>query len=47
MLSRFTPREREDMTGDDGMIGVTCEFSSTHRVFDPKDFDLNQMQGGS
>jgi molecular chaperone Hsp33 len=39
MLRRFTPREREDMIGDDGMIGVTCEFCSTHRVFDPKEFD--------
>jgi molecular chaperone Hsp33 len=37
--SRFTPRERRDMTGDNGVIGVTCEFCSTYRVFDPKDFD--------
>ena len=27
------------MIGDDGKIGVTCEFCSTHREFDPKDFD--------
>jgi molecular chaperone Hsp33 len=40
MLHRFTPLERRDMTGDDGLIGVTCEFCSTHRVFDPADFDL-------
>lgn len=39
MLERFTQSEREEMTGDDGMIGVTCEFCSTHRVFDPKEFD--------
>ena len=39
MLRRFTPRERTDMIGDDGKIGVTCEFCSTHRSFDPKDFD--------
>jgi molecular chaperone Hsp33 len=39
MLDRFTPHERRDMTGDDGMIGVTCEFCSTCRVFDPKDFE--------
>ena len=23
------------MVGDDGMIGVTCEFCSVKRVFDP------------
>jgi molecular chaperone Hsp33 len=39
MLARFTPRERQDMTGDDGMIGVTCEFCSAPRVFDPKEFE--------
>ena len=39
MLRRFTPQERTDMIGDDGKIGVTCEFCSTHRAFDPKDFD--------
>jgi molecular chaperone Hsp33 len=39
MLRRFTPQERADMIGDDGKIGVTCEFCSTLRVFDPKDFD--------
>lgn len=39
MLRRFTPRERADMIGDDGKIGVTCEFCSTHREFDPRDFD--------
>ena len=39
MLRRFSPQERADMIGDDGKIGVTCEFCSTHRAFDPKDFD--------
>ncbi len=39
MLRRFTPQERTDMIGDDGRIGVTCEFCSTLRAFDPKDFD--------
>ena len=39
MLRRFTPQERTDMIGDDGKIGVTCEFCSVHREFDPKDFD--------
>jgi molecular chaperone Hsp33 len=39
MLHRFTPRERHDMIGDDGLIGVTCEFCSTYRAFDPADFE--------
>lgn len=38
MLERFTPQERADMIGDDGRIGVTCEFCSTKREFDPKEF---------
>ncbi|MEA2840135.1 MAG: molecular chaperone Hsp33 [Methylobacteriaceae bacterium] len=39
MLRQFTPQERADMVGDDGKIGVTCEFCSTHREFDPAEFD--------
>jgi molecular chaperone Hsp33 len=39
MLRGFTTQERKDMIGDNGRIGVTCEFCSTHRDFDPKDFD--------
>lgn len=39
MLRRFTPQERKDMVGDNGRIGVTCEFCSTHHDFDPVDFD--------
>ncbi len=30
MLKRFSPQERKDMRGDDGSIGITCEFCSTH-----------------
>ena len=39
MLRSFTPGERKDMVGDDGKIGVTCEFCSTKREFDPAEFD--------
>ncbi len=35
MLRSFTPQERRDMIGDNGLIGVTCEFCSVHREFDP------------
>ncbi|MFT4095895.1 MAG: Hsp33 family molecular chaperone [Rhodoblastus sp.] len=39
MLRRFTPQERTDMIGDDGRIGVTCEFCSTKREFEPSEFE--------
>jgi molecular chaperone Hsp33 len=39
MLSSFSAAERADMVGDDGMIGVTCEFCSTKRIFDPADYE--------
>jgi molecular chaperone Hsp33 len=38
MLSSFSAAERADMVGDDGMIGVTCEFCSTKRIFNPADY---------
>jgi molecular chaperone Hsp33 len=38
MLASFSPAERADMVGDDGMIGVTCEFCSTKRIFNPADY---------
>jgi molecular chaperone Hsp33 len=38
MLRSFPPHEVREMVGDDGMIGVTCEFCSTKRVFDPADY---------
>lgn len=39
MLKSFTPEERRDMVGDNGKIGVTCEFCSTFREFEPREFD--------
>jgi molecular chaperone Hsp33 len=39
MLRSFPPEEIRHMVGDDGMIGVTCEFCSTKRVFNPADYD--------
>lgn len=38
MLRSFPPEEVRHMIGDDGMIGVTCEFCSTKRVFNPADY---------
>jgi molecular chaperone Hsp33 len=42
MLARFSPAERADMVGEDGKIGVTCEFCSTQREFDPASFPVAQ-----
>ncbi len=39
MLRRFTPQERTDMIGEDGLIGVTCEFCNVKRTFEPKEFE--------
>ena len=38
MLQSFSPAERQAMVGDDGLIGVTCEFCSVKRTFDPGDY---------
>jgi molecular chaperone Hsp33 len=40
MLRSFPPEEIRHMIGDDGMIGVTCEFCSTKRVFNPADYGV-------
>jgi len=37
MLSRFSADDRAAMVGDDGAIGVTCEFCSTRYHFRPAD----------
>jgi molecular chaperone Hsp33 len=39
MLRGFSQQERDDMIGEDGMIGVTCEFCSTLRRYHPRDFE--------
>jgi molecular chaperone Hsp33 len=39
MLRSFTTEERASMIGDDGMIGVTCEFCAVKRVFNPVDYE--------
>jgi molecular chaperone Hsp33 len=35
MMRRFSPQDRRDMVGDDGRIGITCEFCSRHYDLDP------------
>jgi len=40
MLRRFSPQERLDMRGDDGQIGITCEFCSTKYTVSPDEIEL-------
>ncbi|MFO1151257.1 MAG: Hsp33 family molecular chaperone [Alsobacter sp.] len=35
MLRQFSTEERQSMVGEDGRIGITCEFCSTHYVVAP------------
>ncbi|MFO7308802.1 MAG: Hsp33 family molecular chaperone [Pseudomonadota bacterium] len=37
MLKGFSPEDRADMVGDNGRIGITCEFCSRHYDIDPAD----------
>ncbi len=39
LIRSFPPDERQMMVGDDGRIGVTCEFCGALRSYDPKQFD--------
>jgi molecular chaperone Hsp33 len=39
MLRSFSPEDRRAMIGDDGRIGVTCEFCSSHASFEPEEFE--------
>jgi molecular chaperone Hsp33 len=39
MLKGFSNEDRRDMVGPEGKIGITCEFCSTYREFNPADFE--------
>jgi molecular chaperone Hsp33 len=39
MLRSFSQEDRAYMVGDDGRIGVTCEFCGGFRSFDPQELD--------
>ncbi len=39
MMRNFPPGDRRDMVGDDGRIGVTCEFCSRHYDLDPAEVE--------
>jgi molecular chaperone Hsp33 len=40
MMRQFSDEERRSMVGDDGRVGITCEFCSTHYDVDPSDIGL-------
>lgn len=39
MMRNFPPQDRRDMVGDDGRIGITCEFCSRFYSLDPADVE--------
>jgi len=39
MMRRFSPEDRRDMVGDNGRIGITCEFCSRFYDLDPADVE--------
>jgi molecular chaperone Hsp33 len=43
MLRSFSKQERDDMIGDNGKIGVTCEFCSAFREFEPCELEGPQV----
>ena len=42
MLRQFTDEERRSMVGDDGRIGITCEFCSTHYDVAPGEIGVEE-----
>ena len=45
MLRSFAPEERRSMVGDDGAIGVTCEFCSTRYHVAPEEIGAGEDDG--
>ena len=44
MMRRFSPQDRRDMVGDDGRIGITCEFCSRMYDLDPAEVEAEVAQ---
>ncbi|MBM6592957.1 Hsp33 family molecular chaperone [Microvirga pudoricolor] len=47
MMRRFSPEDRRDMVGDNGRIGITCEFCSRFYDLDPADVEAEIAKAGS
>jgi molecular chaperone Hsp33 len=48
MMRRFSPEDRRDMVGDNGRIGITCEFCSRFYDLDPAEVEaaISQPEPG-
>jgi len=44
MMRRFSPEDRRDMVGDNGRIGITCEFCSRVYDLDPQQVEAEIAQ---
>jgi molecular chaperone Hsp33 len=44
MMRRFSPEDRRDMVGDNGRIGITCEFCSRVYDLDPAEVEAELAQ---
>ena len=44
MMRRFSPEDRRDMVGDNGRIGITCEFCSRVYDLDPAEVEAEVAQ---
>ena len=42
MLKSFSDEERQSMVGDDGRVGITCEFCSTRYFVEPGDIGVGE-----
>ena len=46
MMRTFSPEDRRDMIGEDGKIGITCEFCSRHYEMDPAEVEAEIAAAG-
>ncbi|ACA20791.1 Hsp33 protein [Methylobacterium sp. 4-46] len=46
MIRRFSDEDRRDMVGENGRIGITCEFCSRHYDLDPAEVEA-EIAGGA
>jgi molecular chaperone Hsp33 len=47
MMRRFSPEDRRDMVGENGRIGITCEFCSRFYDLDPQEVEAEIAKAGS
>ncbi|KAB0269116.1 Hsp33 family molecular chaperone [Microvirga brassicacearum] len=47
MMRRFSPEDRRDMVGDNGRIGITCEFCSRFYDLDPVEVEAEIARAGA